>query len=596
MNSTAASTIAPPLDSSQTEKVQVALDGLTSDQLQWVSGYVAGLAAAQGTSEPAVIQPASDPSKTLTILYGSQTDNGRGVAEELAQEASARGLATNLVSLADYKPANIKRESFVSLVISTHGEGDPPDDAELFHEYLMSDKAPKLDDLKFTVLALGDSSYINFCQTGRELDSRLKELGAEQILPIVECDLDYEDPASRWSQDVIKSLPDELASVAEVSRLHAVKPVAPYDKHRPFAAEVLTNQKITGAQSSKDVRHVELSLEGSGLSYEPGDSLAVIADNPPQLIEELLAALGFSGDEEVTIKDSTIPIRDALRTELEITAPSLAFLKSYADLAGSEELLELLESERQLAEYLDKRQIIDIVREFPTTLSPADFAGVLRKLMPRSYSIASSPLANPDEVHLTVAAVKYQAFGTEHWGAASTMLSDRIAEGDKVSVFVDANPRFRLPADGQTPIIMIGPGTGVAPFRAFVEQRAELGASGKNWLFFGDRTFHSDFLYQLEWQRFLKRGILQRLDVAFSRDQADKIYVQDRIREHAADVWAWLQQGAVLYVCGDAKQMAGDVHDALIDVLVTQADYDAESAEDYLKDLRRAGRYQRDVY
>ena len=596
MNSTAASTIAPPLDSSQTEKVQVALDGLTSDQLQWVSGYVAGLAAAQGTSEPAVIQPASDPSKTLTILYGSQTDNGRGVAEELAQEASARGLATNLVSLADYKPANIKRESFVSLVISTHGEGDPPDDAELFHEYLMSDKAPKLDDLKFTVLALGDSSYINFCQTGRELDSRLKELGAEQILPIVECDLDYEDPASRWSQDVIKSLPDELASAAEVSRLHAVKPVAPYDKHRPFAAEVLTNQKITGAQSSKDVRHVELSLEGSGLSYEPGDSLAVIADNPPQLIEELLAALGFSGDEEVTIKDSTIPIRDALRTELEITAPSLAFLKSYADLAGSEELLELLESERQLAEYLDKRQIIDIVREFPTTLSPADFAGVLRKLMPRSYSIASSPLANADEVHLTVAAVKYQAFGTEHWGAASTMLSDRIAEGDKVSVFVDANPRFRLPADGQTPIIMIGPGTGVAPFRAFVEQRAELGASGKNWLFFGDRTFHSDFLYQLEWQRFLKRGILQRLDVAFSRDQADKIYVQDRIREHAADVWAWLQQGAVLYVCGDAKQMAGDVHDALIDVLVTQADYDAESAEDYLKDLRRAGRYQRDVY
>ncbi len=596
MNSTAASTIAPPLDSSQTEKVQDALDGLTSDQLQWVSGYVAGLAAAQGTSEPAVIQPASDPSKTLTILYGSQTDNGRGVAEELAQEASARGLATNLVSLADYKPANIKRESFVSLVISTHGEGDPPDDAELFHEYLMSDKAPKLDDLKFTVLALGDSSYINFCQTGRELDSRLKELGAEQILPIVECDLDYEDPASRWSQDVIKSLPDELASVAEVSRLHAVKPVAPYDKHRPFAAEVLTNQKITGAQSSKDVRHVELSLEGSGLSYEPGDSLAVIADNPPQLIEELLAALGFSGDEEVTIKDSTIPIRDALRTELEITAPSLAFLKSYADLASSEELLELLESERQLAEYLDKRQIIDIVREFPATLSPADFAGVLRKLMPRSYSIASSPLANADEVHLTVAAVKYQAFGTEHWGAASTMLSDRIAEGDRVSVFVDANPRFRLPTDGQTPIIMIGPGTGVAPFRAFVEQRAELGASGKNWLFFGDRTFHSDFLYQLEWQRFLKRGILQRLDVAFSRDQADKIYVQDRIREHAADVWAWLQQGAVLYVCGDAKQMAGDVHDALIDVLVTQADYDAESAEDYLKDLRRAGRYQRDVY
>ena len=596
MNSIAASTIAPPLDPARTRKVQDALHGLTSAQLQWVSGYVAGLAVAQGTTEPAVIQPASDPSKTLTILYGSQTGNGRAVAEGLEQTATARGLATNLVSLAGYKPANIKRESFVSLVISTHGEGDPPDDAELFHEFLLSDKAPKLDGLKFTVLALGDSSYLNYCQTGRELDGRLRELGAKQMLPIVECDLDYEDAASRWSEDVIKSLPDELASAAEVPRLHAVRPLAPFDKHRPFEAEVLTNQKITGARSSKDVRHVELSLEGSGLSYEPGDSLAVIADNPPQLIEELLAALSFSGDEQVTIKDSTIPIRDALRTELEITAPSLSFLKTYADLTGSEELRELVASERRLAEFLDTRQIIDIVREFPATLNAADFAGALRKLMPRSYSIASSLLANPDEVHLTVAAVKYQAFGTEHWGAASTMLSDRIAEGDKVSVFVDSNPRFRLPADGQTPIIMIGPGTGVAPFRAFVEQRAELGATGKNWLFFGDRTFHSDFLYQLEWQRFLKRGILQRLDVAFSRDQADKIYVQDRIREHAADVWTWLQQGAVLYVCGDAKQMAGDVHDALIDVLVTQADYDTDSAENYLKDLRRAGRYQRDVY
>jgi sulfite reductase (NADPH) flavoprotein alpha-component len=596
LNSIAASTIAPPLDPARTRKVQDALHGLTSAQLQWVSGYVAGLAVAQGTTEPAVIQPASDPSKTLTILYGSQTGNGRAVAEGLEQTATARGLATNLVSLADYKPANIKRESFVSLVISTHGEGDPPDDAELFHEFLLSDKAPKLDGLKFTVLALGDSSYLNYCQTGRELDGRLRELGAKQMLPIVECDLDYEDAASRWSEDVIKSLPDELASAAEVPRLHAVRPFAPFDKHRPFEAEVLTNQKITGARSSKDVRHVELSLEGSGLSYEPGDSLAVIADNPPQLIEELLAALSFSGDEQVTIKDSTIPIRDALRTELEITAPSLSFLKTYADLTGSEELRELVASERRLAEFLDTRQIIDIVREFPATLNAADFAGALRKLMPRSYSIASSLSANPDEVHLTVAAVKYQAFGTEHWGAASTMLSDRIAEGDKVSVFVDSNPRFRLPADGQTPIIMIGPGTGVAPFRAFVEQRAELGATGKNWLFFGDRTFHSDFLYQLEWQRFLKRGILQRLDVAFSRDQADKIYVQDRIREHAADVWTWLQQGAVLYVCGDAKQMAGDVHDALIDVLVTQADYDTDSAENYLKDLRRAGRYQRDVY
>ncbi len=598
MNSWAASTIVPPLDSAQTEKVQDALNGLTPAQLQWVSGYVAGLAAAQHTAQSAVIQPAADPGGTLTILYGSQTDNGRGVAEKLAQSASGRGFAVKLESLADYKPANIKRESLVSLVISTHGEGDPPDDAELFHEFLLSERAPQLKDLKFSVLALGDSSYVNFCQTGRELDARLKELGAQQIVPIVECDLDYEEPASRWAEDVLKTLPDELASVVEVPRLHAVKSIALYDKRRPFEAEILTNQKITGAESSKDVRHIELSLEGSGLSYEPGDSLAVIADNPPQLIEELLNTLGFSGDEEVTIKDSTIPIRDALRTELEITAPSLGFLKAYGELANSEDLAELREPEHQaeLSEFLDTRQIIDIVREYPATLSPAEFAGSLRKLMPRSYSIASSPMANPDEVHLTVAAVNYQAFGKEHWGAASTMLADRIAEGDRVSVYVEPNTRFRLPADGQTPVIMIGPGTGVAPFRAFVEQRAELGATGKNWLFFGDRTFHSDFLYQLEWQRFLKRGILHRMEVAFSRDQADKVYVQHRIEEHAAEVWAWLQQGAAIYVCGDAKHMAGDVHDALINVLVSHGGYDANSAENYLKDLRRAGRYQRDVY
>ncbi len=596
MNSFAASTIAPPLDSAQTEKVQDALHGLTPAQLQWVSGYVAGLAAGQDTAQTAVIRPSPDPGNTLTILYGSQTGNGRGVAEELEQNASARGFAVKLLSLADYKPANIKRESFLSLVISTHGEGDPPDDAELFHEFLLSKKAPQLGSLKFSVLALGDSSYVNYCQTGREIDARLKELGAEQIVPIVECDLDYEEPATRWAESFLEKLPDELTSAADVPHLHAVRPVALYDKRRPFKAEALTNQKITGVKSSKDVRHIELSLEGSGLTYEPGDSLAVIADNPPRLIEELLNTLGFSGEEEITLKNSKLPIKDALRTELEITVPSLGFLKVYAELSNSDDLAAMLKSKRQLSEFLDTRQIVDIVRQYPATLSAAEFAGSLRKLMPRSYSIASSPLANPDEVHLTVAAVNYQAFGTEHWGAASTMLADRIAEGDKVSVFVEPNTRFRLPVDGQTPIIMIGPGTGVAPFRAFVEQRAELGATGKNWLFFGDRTFHSDFLYQLEWQRFLKRGVLHRMDVAFSRDQENKVYVQDRIKERGAEFYEWLEQGAAVYVCGDAKHMAGDVHNALLDVLISHGGHDSASAESYLKKLRSAGRYQRDVY
>ncbi len=598
MNNLAASAVAPPLDLAQTQKVRSALDGLTPAQLQWVSGYVAGLAAQNEPAPPAVAQTATDPSNTMTILYGSQTGNGRAIAEELKQNAVSRGFAVNLISLADYRPANIKRETLISLVVSTHGEGDPPDDAELFHEFLLSGKAPQLKQLKYSVLALGDSSYVNFCQTGRDLDARLSELGAVRFVATIECDLDYDEAVAGWADDVLEALPNVLESVPSVPRLHAVKSPAVYNRRHPFEAVVLTNQKITGAKSTKDVRHIELSLEDSGLMYEPGDSLAVIADNPPQLIEELLDTLDFSGDEEVKIQGATFTIREALRAKLEVTVPNLGFLKVYAELTDAQDLRDLLQPDHQaeLSVFLQARQIIDIVREYAAPVSAAEFAASLRTLMPRSYSIASSPLANPDEVHLTIASVNYQAFGTEHWGAASTMLADRIAEGDKVSVFVEPNPRFRLPTDGQTPVIMIGPGTGVAPFRAFVEQRAELGATGKNWLFFGDRTFHSDFLYQLEWQRFLKRGILHRMDVAFSRDQADKVYVQHRIEEHAAEVWAWLQQGAAIYVCGDAKHMAGDVHDALINVLVSHGGYDADSAENYLKDLRRAGRYQRDVY
>lgn len=595
MTRIAASTIVPPLNTAQTQRIRGALDGLTPEQLQWVSGYIAGIAA---QSEPAVVATAVEPASAMTILYGSQTGNGRAVAEALEQDAANRGFAVTISSLNDYKPANIRREKLLSLVVSTHGEGDPPDDAEMFHEFLLSDKAPSLKNLKYAVLALGDSSYVNFCQTGRQLDTRFKELGATRFLPIVECDLDYEGAATGWSVEVLEKLPNLLKSAPDVPRLRAVKSTAAYGKQRPFDAEVLTNQKITGTDSTKDVRHIELSLEGSGLTYEPGDSLAVIADNPPKLVDELLEALDCSGDEAVTIHEKKSAFRDALRTELEITAPNRGFLQAYAELADAHDLREMLAPNRraELAEYMNNRQIVDIVREYHASPAPQEFAATLRKLMPRSYSIASSLLVNPDEVHLTVASVNYQAFGTEHWGAASTMLTDRIAVGDKVSIFMEPNPRFHLPADGRTPMIMIGPGTGVAPFRAFVEQRAELHATGKNWLFFGDRTFHSDFLYQIEWQRFLKRGALNRMDVAFSRDQEHKIYVQQRIKEHGAEVFEWLQLGAAIYVCGDAKHMAGDVHDALVNVLVSHGRHDIGSAENHLKDLRRAGRYQRDVY
>ena len=592
MSSLAADSIVLPIDNARIDRINTALSGLSSAELTWVSGYVLGLAA----RDTAPAAPAG--SSELKILYGSQTGNGEGVARGLKEQAEGAGFRVRLESLADYKPSALKREQLVTFVISTHGEGDPPDDAELMHEFLLGKKAPRLEGLRFAVFALGDSSYVNFCQTGREFDTRLEELGAERLLPIVECDVEFAAQADTWSTEMVGKLPELIAADGEAPRLRAVESRAPYDRARPFPAEVLTNQKITGRNSGKDVRHIELSLEGSGLRYEPGDALAVVADNPPRLIESLIAELGADPLEAVRLGDDVLTLGEALASRLEITAASTSFLKAWAVHAANPELDRLLEPEQQgaLTEFLYEHQIIDVVRRFPADTDAQGFADCLRALGPRSYSIASSLEANPGEVHLTVAAVRYEAFGSEHEGAASTYLADRVAEGDSVRVYVEPNKRFRLPVDDTVPVIMIGPGTGVAPFRAFVEERSERAASGDNWLFFGDRTFTDDFLYQTEWQRYLKSGLLTRLDVAFSRDQSEKVYVQDRIREHAADVFAWIGKGAHIYVCGDAKRMAGDVHTALIDVLSGQGGLTAEAAEQRLKELKRAGRYQRDVY
>ncbi len=588
-----------PLNTEQTNSLQTAVSGLTPQQLQWVSGYTAGLAAAGGQTLPSTGEPVAGSDDKLTVLYGSQTGNGEAIAEMLVRQAKAQGFAARAVSLAEYKPSSLKRESLLTFVISTHGEGEPPDDAELFYEYLMSAKAPKLADLKYSVLALGDSSYVNFCETGREFDARLSELGAERFEALVECDLDYDDPANAWSDRVVGGLGKLLDAgktpVAPV--LRAVENVSAYGKTNPFPAEILVNQKITGSSSSKDVRHIELSLEGSGLSYEPGDSLAVVANNPPQLIAELLALLNLDGDVVVAVRDESIKLSEALRQRLEITVVNLKFLRAWAALAENHALSSLLDDSEteSLTEFVDTHQIVDVVRQFPVIVDAQQFVDMLRSLSPRSYSISSSLAANPDEVHLTVAAVRYEAFGSKHWGAASTYLADRMQEGDTVSVFVDRNTRFRLP-EGSVPIIMIGPGTGIAPFRAFVEERVEQGAAGENWLFFGDRNLDSDFLYQLEWQRHLKQGNLKRLDVAFSRDQRHKIYVQDRIRENGAELYRWIENGAAIYVCGDSKHMASDVNDALLDVLVEHGELQSEAAEEKLKALRSEGRYQRDVY
>ena len=594
MSNLAAASLSLPLPDEQLQRVGDAVAGLSPAQLQWVSGYIAGL----GAVGQAAAETQPETGKTLTILYGSQTGNGEAIAAALAAQAGEQGFATTLHSLADYRQSNLRRESLVVFVVSTHGEGDPPDDAELFHEFLLSPRAPQLPELGYAVLALGDSSYVNFCQTGRELDVRLAELGARRLLPIAECDVDFEADAASWSDGVVKRLPEWLDIPPPAPRLRAVDTAIRPGKENPVSATVLLKQKITARDSSKDVHHIELSLEGSGLVYEPGDALAVVASNPPQLVGQLLDRLGADAATTVRLGEEDLSLHDALAHCLEITAASVGFVRAWAAVSRASDLEALLQDGRQaeLGEFLHTHQVIDIVRRYPADVDPTSFVAMLRRLSPRSYSIASSQLANPDEVHLTVAAVRYEAFGSEHWGAASTHIVDRVEEGGTLSVYVEPNTRFHLPADDATDVIMIGPGTGVAPFRAFVEERAERNAQGRNWLFFGDRNFSSDFLYQLEWQKHLRQGALHRLDVAFSRDQEYKFYVQDRIRERAAEVYEWIENGAVVYVCGDAKRMAGDVNEALIDVVTTQARVSRDDATQRIRELRRDGRYRRDVY
>jgi sulfite reductase (NADPH) flavoprotein alpha-component len=444
------------------------------------------------------------------------------------------------------------------------------------------------------VLALGDSSYEFYCQTGKDFDAALEKQGAQRLFDRVDCDIDYDDAAAAWMEQLL----GRVGSVsAATPTLTPVGGGMQYDKRNPYQAEVLENIVLNGRGSDKETRHIELAVPG--LDYRPGDALGVLAQNDPRLVDELLEALDLSAETQVSVGGQMLPLAQALTGHLEITALTRPFLAGWAGLAASDRLRALLAdgNEAELRAFLGGRQIIDVVQEFALPGLPADaFVALLRRLPPRLYSLASSLAACPDEAHITVAAVRYHSLGRARLGVASTWLADRVQPGDTVPVFIEANENFRLPADPQAPVIMIGPGTGVAPFRAFLQEREVQGATGRNWLFFGDRHFHTDFLYQTEWQAWLKAGLLTRMDVAFSRDQAQKVYVQDRLRERGDELYAWLQSGAHLYVCGDATAMAADVHAALRDIVATEGGLDAEAAEDYLRELARGRRYQRDIY
>ena len=591
-----------PLTHEQAQQLSALVSDLRSDQLSWLSGYLAGIAAAGDAGSPAVARTATEPTEApeLTILFGSQTGNAEGIARQAAERAEARGFRPRVIDMGDVKKPQLKGAGRLLAIVSTHGEGDPPDSAIELHELVGSKKAPPMKDTKFSVLALGDTSYEHFCQTGRDFDQRLEALGATRIHPRTDCDVDFDDAAEAWIEGALEAFGAELdAPPSNVVRFGPVG--APsrseWSKKNPFPATLLENLVLTGRGSEKETRHVELSVEDSGLQWEPGDSLGVLPRNAPEDVDAVAAALGFSGDERVEGPRGEVTLQEALTHDFEITTLTRPFLQGWAELAGSAELSTLLADDNRdgLRAWMWGRQIVDVVQNWPLELSAQQFVERLRKLPPRLYSIASSHAANPDEVHLTVAPVRYRAHGRERVGVASTWLADRVDDDGSVPVYVDQNRNFRLPGD-DTPIIMIGPGTGVAPFRAFLEERDTRGAQGRNWLIFGEQRFRSDFLYQREWLRWREAGLLDRIDVAFSRDQASKVYVQHRIREHARDIYGWLNEGAHVYVCGDAERMAPDVHQALIEAIASEGGLSADDAGAWLGQLQKEKRYQRDVY
>ncbi len=588
-------TASQPLGTDGLNVLRSAVAEYDREQLLWSSGYLAGMAAVGVVEHLPLATQAREATKrsTWSIFYATETGNSRRIAESLAEQSRAAGLGVELHDLRDYRPKSLTRVENALFVIATHGLGDAPDGSEMFFEYWLSDKAPRLERLNYSVLALGDSSYVDYCEVGRILDQRLKQLGATSVVGRVDCDLDYEIQAAQWTGTVVERATEisDAVAIPRTSHLKSVSTAPVVSRTHPFAADLLVNQKITGNRSSKDVRHIELSLEGSDLAYLPGDSLGVMPQNPPELVERLLEIVKLDGREEVNGFGKPLALVEALTRHKEITVLNRPFLDAVA--VEHKNLQAIVADRNNLAGFFKTRQVIDVVADYPKTWQAQEFVDALRKLSPRLYSIASDPDTNPGEAHLTVAAVRYTLFGRPHWGAASNYLS---GGADQVPVYVETNDHFRLPPAGDLPIIMIGAGTGIAPYRAFVEHRREHGHRGENWLVFGDRNLATDFLYQIEWLRYRKDGTLNRLDLAFSRDQKKKVYVQHRILEQAKLIYSWLERGAHIYVCGDADQMAKDVNEALLAVLRNEGGLSEERAAEYLGRLKSERRYQRDVY
>ncbi|SFL68834.1 sulfite reductase (NADPH) flavoprotein alpha-component [Gracilibacillus orientalis] len=590
-----------PFDEKQTEILNQILPTLTDAQKNWLAGY---LAASQSSSQNVTTIEKSAPeqiaTRTVTILYGSETGNGQALSEQLSKQLKDLQRDVTISSMDDFKPKKLKEVEDLLIITATHGEGDPPDNAIQFHEFLHSRKAPKLENVNFSVLSLGDESYEHFCQTGKDFDKRLEELGATRIHPRVDCDVDYEELAEEWITEVLAILKKDAGNTPDTTATNPTPAEQPiYSKSNPYTAEVLDNIILTGKGSNKETRHIEISLEGSNLHYEPGDCLAIYPKNDPALVQAIIKEFQWNAEQTIPInKQGEIrSVQEALTSIFEITRLTKGLLEKASTYFDNEKLHELVADSEKAKTYIDGRDLLDLIIDYPPKqLDPTSIMHFLRKIPARQYSISSSYQANPDEVHLTLATVRYHTHGRDRSGVCTGEIADRIKPGDQLNVYVHKNPNFKFPMDEETPVIMIGPGTGIAPFRGYIEEREELELKGKTWVFFGDQHFRTDFLYQVDWQNWLKQGYLSKMDVAFSRDNEQKVYVQHRMQEKAKELFEWIEAGAHLYVCGDEKRMAKDVHEAFVTIISQQGNLSEEAATEYVNKLKQEKRYQRDVY
>lgn len=617
-----------PFNEEQLALINQLLPMLTPEQQHWLSGYLlnpattsmsdnktdiqeneAGITETETSTstDQSVSEPVSASTEPLDVhvLYGTETGNAEEIAETFETKLKSQNLNVHLWDMDDFPRDSLPEVEHLFIICSTQGVGEPPINALDLYDYLHGDDAPQLDQVNFAVLALGDQDFPDFCQAGKDFDHILGQLGANRVADRVDCDFDYEETAEQWITNMLELLTqassntnEETPSV-ENEDVTIEEPQAPYSKSNPFQAEVLKNTILTQPEASREVRHLEISLEGYREAYEPGDSLVVIPQNDPVLVNQLIDALNWDAETPIQMNDSDSmrSLKEALTHDFEIAKLTPVLMKNAAELLGNPMLNANIQKSEWVQNYIYGKDVIDLIRDFtPVALEPNMLPQLLRKLPPREYSIASSNKVNPNSVHITVRVVKYEAHRRERFGVCSVQLADRTSVGDKLPVYLKKNPNFKFPYDTETPVIMIGAGTGIAPYRAYLQERAYLNLKGEQWLIFGNQNYHHDFLYKDDLEQWLEEGVLSKLDLAFSRETENKIYVQHRIEENSAEFYKWIQAGATIYLCGNKDEMASGVHESLIKVLIKEGNLDETEAEAYLTEMIKNQRYQRDVY